>query len=70
MLHVFHGMGPGSWIVSMATVANMTILGRGLPGYSKSDKERYIVGNMLGEYHSLCTLKTSIADFRKETAHG
>jgi hypothetical protein len=46
MLHVFHGMGPGPWIVSMAKVANITILGRGLPGYSKSDKEQYIVGNM------------------------
>jgi hypothetical protein len=54
----------------MAKVANMTIWGRGLPGYSKSDKEQYIVGNMFGEYHSLCTLMTSIVDFGKETAHG
>ena len=70
MLYVFHGMGHGPWIVSMAKVANMTIWGRGLPGYSKSDKEQYIVGNMFGEYHSLCTLMTSIVDFGKETAHG
>jgi hypothetical protein len=30
------------------------------------DNEPYIIGNMFGEYHSLCTLKTSIVDFRKE----
>ena len=30
------------------------------------DNEPYIVGSMFGEYHSLCTLKTSIVDFRKE----
>jgi hypothetical protein len=33
------------------------------------DKEPYIVGNMLGEYHYLCTLKTSIVGFGKEKEH-
>jgi hypothetical protein len=29
----------------------------------------YIVGSMFGEYHSLCTIKTSIVDFGKEKEH-
>ena len=29
----------------------------------------FVVGNMFGEYHSLCTLKTSIVDFGKEKEH-
>jgi len=33
------------------------------------DNEPYIVGNMFGEYHALCTLKTSIVDFGKEREH-
>jgi hypothetical protein len=37
--------------------------------HGKSDSKPYIVGNMFGEYHSLCTLKTSIVEFGKKKEH-
>jgi hypothetical protein len=55
----------------MVKVANMTIWGRGLSVYimASKKKEPYIVGYMIGDYHSLCTLKTSIVDLGKEKEH-
>ena len=55
----------------MVKVANMAIWGRGLSGYimASQKKNHIIVGYMFGDYHSLCTLKTSIVDMGKEKEH-
>jgi hypothetical protein len=51
----------------MYFVCLLNLLGQSMPITTVQDA--YIVGDMLGEYHSLCTLKTSIVDFGKEKEH-